>query len=491
MKKKGILFGFLALLIAFMLFLFRESIVDLLPIDQSGWKITGEGTLYLNEKGDPVHGWQDIDGARYFFHPDAGMMHTGWLNEGSHRFYLNANGNMHTGWLELDGNRYYLDAQGRLQQGALVLDGCQYYLNDAGIPQEGIFPVGEELQYFTVDGQCLTGWITIADRQYYLTEQAQLHRGWLTIGAQRYYLNEQDGAMATGWITTDAGSFYLLPDGILATGWTEIDGVTFCFDENGSPCSGWQERNGVRYYLKEDGTFYSGWLEDNGKRYYLLDDGTPAKGKLELDGETYFFSSTGMNFIMVNPWNPLPDDFSVELVECFGVRLDPECRDALEQMLADCRAAGHWTTVVSGYRSISDQVGNLQNKINSYMAEGYSYGDAYAISTRYIAVPGTSEHHLGLAVDIVDSTYPKLDYQQDNTAAQRWLMENCWQYGFILRYPYGSTEVTGIVYEPWHYRYVGVELAMELKELGVCLEVYIDWLTDDGTTCGGKLVSPG
>jgi D-alanyl-D-alanine carboxypeptidase len=73
---------------------------------------------------------------------------------------------------------------------------------------------------------------------------------------------------------------------------------------------------------------------------------------------------------------------------------------------------------------------------------------------------------------------------------QKWLMENCWKYGFIMRYPANTTEITGIIYEPWHYRYVGLELAKEIHDLdNICLEVYIDQLTNDGTTCGGKLVT--
>ena len=116
-------------------------------------------------------------------------------------------------------------------------------------------------------------------------------------------------------------------------------------------------------------------------------------------------------------------------------------------------------------------------------------GGDYAAATKIVAVPGTSEHHLGLAFDIVDSAYPKLNHQQATMPAQKWLMEHCWEYGFILRYPENSTDITGIIWEPWHYRYVGVEMALEIRDLGgIPLEVYIDNLTNDGTTCGGKLV---
>ena len=90
-----------------------------------------------------------------------------------------------------------------------------------------------------------------------------------------------------------------------------------------------------------------------------------------------------------------------------------------------------------------------------------------------VAVPGTGEHELGLAADLMDESYPYLDEEQENTPTQRWLMENSWRYGFILRYPNGSTEITGILYEPWHYRYVGRGPAEEICRMGVTLEEYL------------------
>ena len=90
-----------------------------------------------------------------------------------------------------------------------------------------------------------------------------------------------------------------------------------------------------------------------------------------------------------------------------------------------------------------------------------------------MAPPGTSEHQLGLAADIIDSEYTYLDEGQERTGTQRWLMENSWRYGFILRYPNGTTDITGIIYEPWHYRYVGQRFAKDIYEKDVTLEEYI------------------
>ncbi len=116
--------------------------------------------------------------------------------------------------------------------------------------------------------------------------------------------------------------------------------------------------------------------------------------------------------------------------------------------------------------------------VYQYWHSNRSYEEAYALASQVVAIPGTSEHELGLALDIVDANFIHLSTAQENTQTQKWLMEHCWEYGFILRFPNGTTEYTGIIYEPWHYRYVGTELAQELRELNMCLEEYLQWLTD-------------
>jgi D-alanyl-D-alanine carboxypeptidase len=148
-------------------------------------------------------------------------------------------------------------------------------------------------------------------------------------------------------------------------------------------------------------------------------------------------------------------------------------------MLKDCRAAGHGVLVVSTYRTHAQQTYLHNRMINRYLGYGYSKTAAKKKASTISAVPGTSEHQLGLAVDIIDTRSWQLDESQEDQPAQKWLMENSWKYGFILRYPPDTTEFTGIIYEPWHYRYVGKEIAAELHELGVTLEEYLRDLTED------------
>lgn len=181
------------------------------------------------------------------------------------------------------------------------------------------------------------------------------------------------------------------------------------------------------------------------------------------------------NLVLVNPWNAIAEDLSVELKELLnGQMVDDRCYEDLSRMLSDCRAAGLGPVVCSAYRSLDVQTTLFENKVSYYMNQGMSQQEAEETAATIVAVPGTSEHHLGLAVDIVDELYQQLDEAQEETAVQKWLMEHCWEYGFILRYPNGSTDITGIIYEPWHYRYVGAEAAKEIHELDITLEEYLE-----------------
>lgn len=183
------------------------------------------------------------------------------------------------------------------------------------------------------------------------------------------------------------------------------------------------------------------------------------------------------NMILVNPWNPISEDFTVELETIEnGHSVDARIAKYLKRMLEDARAAGLSPMICSSYRTNEKQQTLYTNKINYYLSQGYSQADAESEAGKWIAVPGTSEHQTGLAVDIVSSSYQLLDQKQEETAEQKWLMENSYKYGFILRYPNAKKEITGIYYEPWHYRYVGYKTAKEIYEKDICYEEYLEEL---------------
>lgn len=179
--------------------------------------------------------------------------------------------------------------------------------------------------------------------------------------------------------------------------------------------------------------------------------------------------------LLVNPWNILPEDYEVTLKQLKNNHsIDERCYPDLQKMMDDCRAEELEPYICSSYRTMEKQKKLFDNRMKNLVMQGYSPETAYKKTTDVIAVPGTSEHQTGLAVDIVDTYNQNLDETQESTPVQKWLMENSWKYGFILRYPPDKSDITGIVYEPWHYRYVGREAAKEIYEKGICLEEYLN-----------------
>lgn len=177
---------------------------------------------------------------------------------------------------------------------------------------------------------------------------------------------------------------------------------------------------------------------------------------------------------LVNGDHLFQNDRQIPLTELDnGLSVDTRCYPDLQAMMDDCRAAGLSPIICSAYRTVEYQQTLYDNKVASFLAQGLSQKEAEAEAGHIVALPGTSEHHLGLAMDIVDESYQILDEGQENTAVQKWLMENSWRYGFVLRYPCDKGDITGIIYEPWHYRYVGKAAAKEMFQQGICLEEYL------------------
>ena len=186
--------------------------------------------------------------------------------------------------------------------------------------------------------------------------------------------------------------------------------------------------------------------------------------------------------MLVNTWSHMPEGYVPEVRRVYncgadtGKDFDVRAADALELMLSDARAAGYNMYLVSAYRTYDYQVGLFNRKLNEYKNAGYDDQTAYNEASQWVAVPGTSEHCIGLAADIVSSTWyntnSDLTHSFEETEHFDWLYKNCADYGFILRYPKGKESVTAITYEPWHYRYVGVEAAKYIMENGITLEEF-------------------
>ena len=183
------------------------------------------------------------------------------------------------------------------------------------------------------------------------------------------------------------------------------------------------------------------------------------------------------NLILVNEDNPIPEKFEVELVKLTGgQKVDARIVEPLDQMFTAMRKAGLSPMVCSGYRTIEKQFNLFEEDIRTQVRKGSSYEQAFFKAKEETALPGASEHHTGLAVDIVGKSHQSLDQAQRNTKEAKWLLEHCAEYGFILRYPQNKTDITGIAYESWHFRYVGKEAAEYIMSEGLALEEFIDML---------------
>ena len=180
------------------------------------------------------------------------------------------------------------------------------------------------------------------------------------------------------------------------------------------------------------------------------------------------------NMVLVNGEHPMEEGYVPQLMELEeGLSVDARIVDAAKEMLADAKKAGLHIDICSAYRSVERQEQVFGQSMKERVKDGLSYWDAFNETSRNVAIPGTSEHALGLALDLISNQYTELDERQETTAEAKWLKENCHKYGFILRYPPEKTNITGIIYEPWHYRYVGVEDATQIMKLGITLEEYL------------------
>ena len=409
-------------------------------VDRSGWVEKDGVRFYRDFHAHPVSGWLELEGERYYFHED-GTPYLGWQEIGGITYYFGSDGAMTTGWLELVGKTYYFGGNGSMVVGWLWLEDGRYYLRD---------------------GELLTGWQEIDGGQYYFNEEGIAALGFADIDGSRYYFD--DGIMTTGAAEIDGAYYYFRDDGAMYTGWLEEPEGVYYYREDGTQVFGWEEIDGKRYYFDDVGIQAThGWLELGEYRYYLLEDNTPATGPQNIDGETHYFTPKGIEVVLVNALNPVPSWYKLDPVNVVDYHdVDSLCYDALVQMLADCNAAGIEYTFNSAYRTILEQTTILEYRTREHMETyGLDFEAARDKALETVAIPGTSEHHLGLAVDLLGEE------------AIAWFTEHCWDYGFILRYTAEKESITGIVDEPWHFRYVGTEVSLDMKDSGLCLEEYL------------------
>lgn len=179
--------------------------------------------------------------------------------------------------------------------------------------------------------------------------------------------------------------------------------------------------------------------------------------------------------ILANGENQLPESYAITDIiikggmapEVYRYSLDERIVDIWNQMYDDAVADGCYLTAISTYRSVGDQGILFSREKQKFLNQGYSNSKAEVLAAKSVMYPGCSDHNLGLAIDIGG-----LYESWETTKEFKWLMEHAEDYGFVLRYPKDKVDVTKVKYEPWHWRYVGVEAAKEMNGLGMCLEEY-------------------
>lgn len=430
-------------------------------VDRSGWKEKDGIRYYRDFHADPVSGWLTLEDGTYFFE-EGGIPYTGWLESETQTYFFDETGILTTGWKELDGSVYYFDSQGVMQTGWMELDGNRHYFAGNGtMVTEWLWL--EEGQYYLPEGILVTGWQTMEEGIRYFGEDGIMVSGFVQIEENTFYF-DSDGIMATGMVSIENAFYDFQDNGIMYTGWQETDAGKRFFNENGVMAVGWQEINGERLFFTNDGyQAQIGWMQDGEYRYYIHEDGSYAVGPTVIDGKTHYFSPKGIEVILVNGANPVPEYFEQNLVTIEEKhKVDARCYDALVQMLSDCKTAGIEYDFNSGHRTMNVQINILEYRTLEHMRDyNLTFAEAREKALDTVAIPGTSEHHLGLAVDLLGKD------------AIAWLTEHCWEYGFIVRYTQDKESITGIVDEPWHFRYVGREVSLDMKDTGLCLEEYL------------------
>ena len=184
--------------------------------------------------------------------------------------------------------------------------------------------------------------------------------------------------------------------------------------------------------------------------------------------------SSDWRLLLVNPQNPMPEGYTVNVVEYDDVEMDERICDAYKEMQRDAHENGYTLWISSAYRSVEKQQDLLDAEVSRHMREdGLSEEEALEKALQTMTVPGYSEHNTGLAIDLNGVTAIEDEEYE-------WLCRHAADYGFILRYPQGKEAVTGIQFEAWHFRYVGQEHAQYMVQHDMCLEEYIAYLIETG-----------
>ena len=244
-------------------------------------------------------------------------------------------------------------------------------------------------------------------------------------------------------------------------------------DEVYYPNGAYDDESDIDHHIPAESDSYS--LEEIlAAREFAETDELPTENDKEEVADMVF-SADDWRLILINKQHPIPDDYEYVLGTITGsMQCDARIIDDLLQMLQRARDEGIELMIISPYRELAYQELLFNRRIDSYVRRGMSYLEAYRRTAMTITVPGTSEHQVGLAIDITSPGHRQLNAAFADTKAGRWLNDYSFEHGFILRYPKGKEYITGIEFEPWHFRYVGKEAARVIKEENLAFEEFVE-----------------
>ena len=187
----------------------------------------------------------------------------------------------------------------------------------------------------------------------------------------------------------------------------------------------------------------------------------------------YEFDKNDWRLLLINKQHPIPENYEFTLATIKGsMKCDERIIPELQQMMKAAQKAGVTLVIRSPYRDYERQIYLFNRKVKGYMRKKMSYLEAYRTTAQAVTIPGASEHQVGLALDITSNSYTTLTQGFAETKEGQWLANHSYEYGFILRYPDGKEDITGISFEPWHFRYVGKMAAKYMYENDLTLEEF-------------------
>ncbi|MCR5782041.1 MAG: D-alanyl-D-alanine carboxypeptidase family protein [Clostridia bacterium] len=456
--------------------------------DRDGYFDSADARIVLRvsaklEKTDLPASYLDADGNGQVDAADARMLLR--ASAKLDRYYISEDGKLPpAGSYRSSDSRFFIfDSTGLTVEGYYEEENLRFLVDSNGKPMQDIRTYKGETCFFMKDGSLYTGFVKQHGVIRFFTKGVT-NEGLVSFKRKVYY-SLANGTLFKGWKAVDKYTYYFTEDGSAATGMVKIGDYYYCFGEDGRMVFGFQTVGDEMYYFDQT----SGHMVTNTQidGYIIGLDGRCSKKPVKILApyqSTYGYivslvieypvDNEDWELVCLNSKFKIEEgvDQKIKLSTVAGSSEQMDSRAAYwyDKMYEAAKKDGILLTPVSGYRSYADQKRLFKEFVDEYRAAGKTGYESEKLASTRRMPEGSSEHNIGICMDIITAS------SSDNfekTAAYRWLSANAADYGFILRYPYDKQDVTGVKFEPWHWRYVGVKNARAIKDSGKCLEEYL------------------